>query len=299
MLIASGQTKPGAIVSDATTVFWIDETDGSQPGRIMRANKDGTNVKEVLTGLSNPVGLRIFSQGAALFFTNDFGGVPGGPVGVGVFRSTKDGAAPVPLSVDDGLGAGLLVLNSGFLYSEAWSASSAVKARKSDVASTGGDPACYPSTFGSNGTRITAMVANDAFYFATTASTSILQSAFDCDSSPSVFAAGQPQVRGMAADASYVFWITPDSVLRLEKANPGGTPKVLATDFDDLGGITTVAGGLVVTSRGAGTVTKVNATSRTPLACGQADPYRVADNSGSVFWTNRGTGEVMRVDLPQ
>jgi hypothetical protein len=71
----------------------------------------------------------------------------------------------------------------------------------------------------------------------------------------------------------------------------GGTPTTLASGQSYPGGIAVDATSVYWSNGGSGTVMKVSTGGGTPttLASGQSDPYRIAVDATFVYWTNQGT----------
>jgi hypothetical protein len=308
--IVTGQMRPTRIFVDSQYVFWLNEADDTgQMGSIWRADHDGSNAASQVQGLLNPKGLAGNDLNGAVYFTEDAGGFLTPPA-VGVFRVPKSGGAVVALDTGDGLNAGAAVLRSFYVYTDAWAAGTEARVRRS---ATGASmPAfCYPYVSAAAGGRIAALTVagSELFSFDTTSGDIMRTTGLDCDPAMNttvVFAAGQATTRAMTNDSVYVFWLTATAVRRQDQSTPGGNILQLAINQDNPTALTGVTSGIVYTnagdgSIGAGAVMFTNA-SQMPvvLAPGQSDPRGVASMPGAddtIFWTNRATGEIMRLDL--
>jgi hypothetical protein len=294
-VLASGQQRPSAILVDSNYVYWVNEAEGAMPGAIMRMPKSGGTPQPLAPGRANPKSLSVAI--GTVFFTDDLGGAEGQ---AGVFRAAKSDGHVAPVDID-GLGAGALSLNAGFLYSEAWAPGAPGRVRKSSVDGEGGTGGCYPYVTTSPDARIRAIDADGEYlYFVDTKANAILRSALGCNSTATVFAPDQGGARALAlASVTNVFWITATSVWRQARSQPGLAPLVLTDRRTSLAGLAVATAGVVVTDEGAGSVVFVSQSHSSLIASGQNQPHGIAsDTDGALYWTNRGSGEIVRSRLP-
>jgi hypothetical protein len=305
--IVKGQQRPGAIGIVNGYVFWLNETDGNKPGSLMRADLDGQNVTTLLSNRSNPTDLWVL--GVGLYFTEDFGGLDASP---GVFKVDQAGQDVRPLA-DDHLGAGAIHAVNPWVYSEAWSRTTAPSIRKSSITSATPNT-CYPYTGNVVGSRIRAVRGDhfaDYIWFADDATSQIRRISADCDGgSYEVYADNQSSVRAIVESENNVYWITANKLLKLHKDEPGLAPLVLSTGHTDLsavcGGIAALPGEtqwkLALADAGANTVWFIDRTTnpdrKVVIASNQHEPRGVAGSGNFVYWTNRASGEICRAPVP-
>jgi hypothetical protein len=122
-------------------------------------------------------------------------------------------------------------------------------------------------------------------------------------SAASVFAANMGQARAISGDGQWIYWVTKDSLYRLERSNPNGTPTVLLCGQKNLTNVdTSLKKWVLIASPGDSTVLLFDKLSSTftKLASDQNEPFalRVSSTGSQVFWTNRTGGEVMHYLTP-
>jgi len=99
--------------------------------------------------------------------------------------------------------------------------------------------------------------------------------------------------RGIAVDATHVYWVTNDSILSVPQG--GGTPTTLVSGQALPQGLAVDETGIYWTSGNDGTVNKANldGSGVTTLIGSQGGPAPIAVDDSSVYWINEATGTVM------
>lgn len=113
---------------------------------------------------------------------------------------------------------------------------------------------------------------------------------------PVAIATDQPRTVIVAADATSVFWARDTGVRRCPIAGCAGAPLVVANGTDT-NGLFVRAGRVFWTDfLSSGTVGAADAlgTNAVTLASSQSFPRRIATNATHAYWTNYGTGTIMR-----
>ena len=276
-VVASNQEKPYSIAVSDSQVYWGNDGDGKEgTGALMTAPRSGGTARVLVSGQWSPRDILV--EGEMVYWVNQ--GLPGGSTGAVIAMS--------PISIR-----------------------SLARAQRGPVGLTHSGPWLYWTNFGA-GEIVRLALPNG---------------------SPQIVATGQDTPLGIAADPTGVYWSNRNSheLWRLDHSLAG--PPVLlsqssAVNRIDLdanwlylagagGGIGRLAlsGGQVEsvadanraynikivahscfwTDVGAATVSETDVDSRATKVIGRAErePYGLAADSRSVYWTRLGTGEVI------
>jgi hypothetical protein len=292
--LANGQQSPSHIKSDTTQVYWINEAAGGKPGAIMAMSRDGGAPYALAPNRQKPSDLSLDS--VWVYFTDDY--VDGGTYGL--FRVPRTGGAVDVVDAEDGgLGYAALDTSASAACSEAYAVDGTgarVRCSSKNPPQTG---ACYPYTQPAAGARLPTVAADATYVYAfdTTANAIVRATIADCSgASATTFSANVPGVRHLGFHGNFMDWVTATDVYNQLRSNVGGSPNHFATGF--VGLVWTVgflSSGQILVDETAGTVTYVRSVSfKQRLADGQAAPSSAdTDSLGTVFWTNRASGQIM------
>lgn len=294
-VLATGETRPSAIIVDAVAVYWIDEEDGGAPGAVRKIDKSGVGPPTSLASTQpHPRGLHL-GPPSNIFFTNDLGV----PQEAGVFSVPKAAGPVVTVDSGDGFGAGDIAIRNGIVYTAASAPGVPACVRKTSASAVGASGGCYPYVSPVSGQGIAAVVVDNGHLFvADTGTGAIMQSGLACPpAAATTFAANQP-ARAMTWFNDWLYWVTDSGVWLQKKSSPGGEAIPLATDQKGPRDLRLFHGRVVFTNEDDGTVRRVDPSTKLVevLATGQGGPYGLSDDDVSLYWTNRASGEVVRWD---
>jgi hypothetical protein len=297
IVLASGQQNPSWLLFDTNSIYWVNEADGNTPGAIMRIDKVGGTASVVAPARARPVSMRYDAQLPYLYFTDDYVAPDGGTYGL--YRVPRGGGAIVTLDAD-GTGYGYAALGIGASLCSAAVAPNGQGARVR-CSSRAGPPQtpCYPYATSAAGATFPTIDGDSQYvYVLDTAAGAIMRADIgDCTGASAIVFASAPGARHIAFNGTNVMWVTATEVWRLERANPGGTPFLIASGFNSLFTVApTPNNGAVISDKGAGTIIRIRYPSITTVATGQIDAhYVIADTNDVLYWTNRSSGEVMKL----
>jgi hypothetical protein len=281
--LASAQQTPGAIVVDASTVYWINQASAGNPGALMKLAKSGGDPIILKSALPGPYALT--SDATRLYVSaNDTS--PGASF-QNIYLQDKAGgdAVRLQLTANDQVfgcsaqvGKVFWVLQSsggqvGLVEPDSWTTTSILPIAKDlgavktvaatsthvfvggagsvlKVDRTTGDKSMFATTEGA----VQALVLDTAtmvLYWADGAS--IQKRGVDSPDPAVVLAAGQSGPSAIAVDAANVYWTNADgTVKRVPKA--GGAPTTISTDETEPLGIAVDVSGVYWTNHGDGRI---------------------------------------------
>ncbi|HTQ46881.1 MAG TPA: hypothetical protein VMI75_29205 [Polyangiaceae bacterium] len=287
VVLASGLQRPNAIWGDANNLYWIAEETASQPGAVMAMPKAGGTPITLVSDLQRPVAVKTSASTPVVYFTADGvhdSGVPG------MFAVGKDGGVVTAVDTSvDGLRFDALAV-AGLAFTEASDVDGGPSRLR--ITFAGGTPSCYPYETGPGG-RIPAIAADSTnIYIVDTSLPGLVAVGRSCDAGATVIAGGQ-QALTVSYDTADYFWLTSSAALRLAKT-PDASPLVVAANLNDAQAMTfpSVNGAYIACADG--TIWHVQYPTLTKVADGQDDPSSILiDATGTAYWTNRGSGQVV------
>jgi len=287
-VIVSGLTSPLALAVDDTSIYWIDL--GTFPnyadGRVMRANKDGTNQTPLAQNQLRLAGLAI--DGPDVFWTAWGSTDALDPTG---FLATVPKAGGTPITLSSGFTGPSDIAVSGsdvyFLTGEVCR-----------IPRTGGDCefiAWYPGplpgseVYSMNGPA--GLVTDGAkLLWSNSNDGDIVSVDIPAGGEPFTVASGQMYAFNLALDQDHVYWTTSGDDRPLARApKTGGTAENLTTG--PLAGWLAVNEGTVYFSAGDGTIRRVASEGglATVLARGEdMNSHPIAVDDQWVYWTSLG-----------
>ena len=110
----------------------------------------------------------------------------------------------------------------------------------------------------------------------------------------------QPAIRDIAFNNTNIVWITEDSIYKMFKgATTAETPELVASVAQgDLVNVAAPDVYAVVSDRADNTVKRITLGTGTSVvvASSQGEPTGLIGGTETIYWTNRASGEVMRLD---
>lgn len=297
-VIAENQVAPRGISAFAGEVFWVNEGVFGQTnaGQLRKATAGGT-VQTLVPKTDQPSGV---VAGAGFVEPTVFW-IAGGLLGE-LRQIAATGAPPTSIiSVQDVpydialAGDHVFVGTRSTLYSKLLTNTSGLTTLAGGYA---------------NGVTAIAADATRAYFGARTTSGSwIVASVPRAGGTVTNLATGTAQIRDLAVDATHVYWLRNDQLLRV--ALTGGETEIVKTfTFPQYPWALAIRDGKVFVATNQGVINPTGATGQiiaidavtkvaTVLATDQAEPSAIAVDSAYVYWTNLGlsedAGEVMKI----
>jgi hypothetical protein len=293
--MARAQPSPGEIAIDDTHVYWSNYGAGADRGSIARVAKAGGDPQVIAGAQDNAWGIAV--AGTEVFWATN-------TTPHTVARAPKDGSVPAaPLSSTAGRARGVAA-DAEFVFFCNYDANGTGHLGR--VRRQGG----AIDTFAAAKPNDVMIDGNDVYWSnegATPGTGSIVRLARGAaaGTAPTEIARQQNRPRGLAADATHVYWVTTDAtdgqVLRVPKG--GGTPEALVSNLKNPREIALDDEHAYFTSYADGTVQRVKKAGGQPetLIGEQASPLGIAVDANYIYWVNyatQTTGAVMRLAKP-
>ena len=243
---------------------------------VQKVNTDGTGLAAVLT-ISSPLGLAIDSNN--IYFSAPMGGTLYRFGRVDMMRHTMATGLSLPRAIAIDATAVYVVSNTGGTITKVLIANDMAQTLASGQNSPYGLAVDGSGVYFTTGNGNVNRVGLDGTGFVTLAS-------------------GQTDPRGIAVDAANVYWVNHNSGAAYAVPKAGGTPRRLGRTLF-LESIAVDNTNAYVTSS-SGSVLRFNksATDGTPvlIASGQNSPFGITVDTQCAYWTNDGSGTVMKGD---
>jgi hypothetical protein len=305
-VVASGQSQPRSIAVDRQHVFWTNAGASDGTGSIMRADLDGADVVALASGRNHPFGVALDDNDV---YWSEQGTMDASFTDGVLYRLGKDGSCPMAPCPPPILGG--QVMPAGIAVDEA----SIYVARAGDgtVWRWGKDGSPGVQLSSSDPAPLFVAVSGSGLFWTDQGTSSasfadglVREARFDAGVTS--VASSQSMAYGIALDATYVYWtdLYGGTVNRAPQAGGAASPIVSGSSRPvavSVGGgwiYFAVQGPMGSASEGAIEAVRTDGTcpgSPCPrvLASRRSAPFAIASDASFVYWTEPGSGNVMRV----